>query len=589
MKKLKVGFIMGGGVSMGSFSAGALKYTLDSFKENLNKDAYTSCEVDVFTGSSAGSVTLALSIIDQLKGSNEDDSWLKRLWVSKDEGLDIQTLSPKGTINHKRIALFHDDIIDNIKERILKEEVPRFKNSSDIFSDQVILGMTLTNLVGIKRDLRDTLVDEDNNLSSSLKYGKDALINYSSADYRYFRIKLDDETGGYVVKDQFNEIGYNSKEGWSVLMSTAAASGAFPLAFAPKKLKRTKEEYKRFWPYEDKNKDFIYSDGGLFNNSPIDHALHLANELDQKDDNYDRVFIFIDPIIGSHPARDDEWIDQNVPFKLKGKMGPNTFNQGLILSVKTYLRIMRQESSFLHFNNVDKKNNQLKWLQKTCEYLVQIIPHVPDDLKDLEKINEEIETELKKIVRTKFFKRVINNRNAPELTLEKINNYIKKQHKTISSNYSSLKDFDQNSTKTNLLLNLIALIENTSGLRKKQTVNMVAIGINNEDELKVIGDDYAAFKGFFNHEWRKYDYSVGKNQAYSVLKGLKNDQGTEVFKTLKKPTLHHIDEREESNVSNNSRDKMKLIIRNTFYMITGSRFVGWMSKALVRLMSFKRH
>lgn len=41
---------MGGGISMGAYSAGALAYVIKSLESELNKDSYDSCTVDVFSG-----------------------------------------------------------------------------------------------------------------------------------------------------------------------------------------------------------------------------------------------------------------------------------------------------------------------------------------------------------------------------------------------------------------------------------------------------------------------------------------------------------------------------------------------------------
>lgn len=75
LKTLKLGFVLGGGVSLGSFSSSALAESLKQLimfadYETLDKDAsgkplrrlYDSVEVDVFSGASAGAMSLAIML-----------------------------------------------------------------------------------------------------------------------------------------------------------------------------------------------------------------------------------------------------------------------------------------------------------------------------------------------------------------------------------------------------------------------------------------------------------------------------------------------------------------------------------------------
>lgn len=213
-KKLKVGFIMGGGVSMGSFSAGALQYVLSSLEENLNKDEFNSCEVDIFTGASAGSVTLTLAIFDRLNHENanyeyaEFNNWLKKLWT-EEEWLDISTLAT-GIKKQNKIALFSDDVINRITEKLSNNVHKLDKNNKGILSDTIHLGMTMTNLNGIPRDLTNVLVRK-NGISANSADGKDALMNYASADYRYFKIQTGDQNTSTSIDNRFNVIPLKSK------------------------------------------------------------------------------------------------------------------------------------------------------------------------------------------------------------------------------------------------------------------------------------------------------------------------------------------------------------------------------------------
>ena len=59
-KTLRVALVMGGGVSLGAFSGGALAETIRQLYELRQQGEYEDVVLDVFSGASAGGITLAL-------------------------------------------------------------------------------------------------------------------------------------------------------------------------------------------------------------------------------------------------------------------------------------------------------------------------------------------------------------------------------------------------------------------------------------------------------------------------------------------------------------------------------------------------
>lgn len=579
-KKLKVGFIMGGGVSMGAYSAGAIEYVLDAL-ENYFVDGgeYSSCEVDLFTGASAGSVTLALAIVDRLKrGANDAsgaDLWLKKLWTSEKEGLDIQTLTPN-IDQQDKIAILSDTIINDIKSNVFgQENVKTFTTKAKgVLADKVYLGMTMTNLAGYEQDMTK-VITKTGALTFNEKVARDAFKYYNSADYRYFEISEDNSDQKIVTEDRVNKIGINNAEGWLEIAKSAIASGAFPAAFPPVRLKRKKEEYDRFWSYDEDEMEFIYSDGGLFNNDPIDHAMHLANRLDAgQEDEIQRVFFFIDPIVGEHKQRDQKWINENVAFHSSDN---KSFVEDLLKMAGNYVRILMSQGKIKKWAKTDKVNNQLDWLQKLVTYLTKLIPHIDDKNPVIKEITDDIITEHTQIIETKY--ESTSELNAQPLTAEKVSTMIQQQIDTIEKKYSTtINENIAESPKRKLLLHLIALIENVAGLRKRQKIHLIGIGANEEE---TIGESMGGFNGFFNHEWRKYDYALGAQNAYKILTAVNQRTPQSVFKNLPEPDTYKFSP-EESMTTQRNEKQFKLYLKTLYNKIKGS-FKSWGLRMLLWL------
>lgn len=334
--------------------------------------------------------------------------------------------------------------------------------------------------------------------------------------------------------------------------------------------------------------------------------MHMAGEIDKKDRlalldseedeqiEIERLFIYIDPIVGKHPDRQNiEWINENVPYDFGHNTATADIHKGFMKMVSAYMRVLMHQGSYKHLNKMDKVNNHLLWLEEMIRYLFRIIQIVPEGHAEIGELTKEIRSKLKAIIQEKYEKT-----NGTKVVADNLNfdRYIDEQIRLIKSNYAHLLDKNiAEGNKTALMYHLIALTENISGLRNKQKINFIAIGA---DESRVLGNEYKAFKGFFNHQWRKYDYQEGKIRAFNVLKNVKvNDNGT-LFNDLKQPPVYKINKKEEVITSNDNKKHFKGYVKDLIKVLRKPfnfkiRVVAWvfsrkLRKMVMGALSFER-
>jgi predicted acylesterase/phospholipase RssA len=359
---LKLGFAMGGGVSLGSFSGSALTESIKLaiiYAKNDNDVPYDHVKVDVFSGASAGAMSLGI-MLKALAFPDKDKTKRQAAWSklkTKYFDVDLSTLSTQKQISliDAQLAqdLMHKIWVDDIHiDRLLAEQstdgVPALKyqcgilnkssmidiaresflppkdgyQSSDkphnhLLSKRVLYGCSIANLNPLYTDAKQLYVtDPSSNIATN-----DALTSQFHKEMRVFDINFEQVTsakfdnydnyptrwvrfhwGKSVSKKTFD---VRSNTHWKHIVATATASGAFPFAFEPVSLTRYKWEYPdKVWPFgSDSDCIYSYVDGGLFNNEPVAEAFKLASHIDALDHsaNYDRRIIFVDPNVGDKP------------------------------------------------------------------------------------------------------------------------------------------------------------------------------------------------------------------------------------------------------------------------------------------------
>lgn len=305
-KTLKLGFAMGGGVSLGTFSGAALSETIKQAILNAGyyewKDdqqifvKYDKVIIDVFAGASAGSMSLSIMlrglchqsekekdkakatlvadtsinfenlsietqndlIVAQVVQDLQEDIWINEINIDKLLGT---TVEQQADLIYQGGLLRNKALEDIAKKYFQMDEA--FENgfvNRRILSDEVIFGSSLTNLTGLKLDSRKGNANNDPNYAASA----DAFSSRSHKEFRVFHLFFDEKNkrsvnenpeeyppkwlryhNGATKKKYFGNLA--DKKTWSRIVATSVACGAFPFAFEPVALERFKFEFDQ-WP-----------------------------------------------------------------------------------------------------------------------------------------------------------------------------------------------------------------------------------------------------------------------------------------------------------------------------------------------------
>lgn len=358
---------MGGGVSLGTFSGAALSEAIKlailygKYRKNGSWHRYDRVVIDVFSGASAGAMSLAAMLRTLVHRTDEQEQTaarnLRRI-LKEEYGVDLEALdlSP----DEKRTLIAAQAVQDTQERvwvdeidirRLLGQETPNgesrdlryaggvldrgavediaqdaisFPDGVDLsgrtlLGDRVLFACTLANLTPI---VYDAQADLDTVKETGFAGLGDALTSKAHRDIRVFDLNFGEvgevEAGTqsrypdrwcrYHVRDEVpGRVGdLRLEKTWSKIAETAIAAGAFPFAFEPVVLERRDYEYGDLWPEELAERGieeypFTFVDGGTFNNEPVREAFRLSAVMDAQYDhqNYDRRIIFVDPLVDS--------------------------------------------------------------------------------------------------------------------------------------------------------------------------------------------------------------------------------------------------------------------------------------------------
>ena len=365
MTVLKMGFAMGGGIALGTFSGAALGETIKlAILRGKDKQGqpFERVEVDVFSGASAGSMSLGLmlrSLVHQTPSQttsaeaklttqfgdefthfdNNKKPDLIAAQVLQDLQHDawVDDVDMKGLLAKNRhepigrrlkhtAGILNRAAVDDVARKyfgfdplVLDTENP-FADKR-ILADRVLYASALSNMTPILNDARDELPTT----TGGNAVLADGMTSRTHRELRVFDLHFGDKSDTsfdddtlhpkrwvryHMGNEQSGLIGNMTEPAatvWQKMAATAVSSGAFPLAFEPVVLERKRFEYgEALWPQElkDAGKDranFTYTDGGTFNNEPIREAFRMAAFIDSHDDrpNTERWVVFVDPSVSS--------------------------------------------------------------------------------------------------------------------------------------------------------------------------------------------------------------------------------------------------------------------------------------------------
>jgi hypothetical protein len=456
-----------GAVSLGSYEAGVLWEVLDAIKQH-NNNAKTAPRnkiiIDVITGASAGGMTAAilaqklLYSADEFKGPY--DNPLYYAWV---ERISLEGLQHTGPNEKALQSVFSSDLIVSISAELITKRYQSGKPPDAIrhpaVDGSLSIGLALTNLNGLPFTHQVT------------PGGSFTYIDYSDQLTR----RIDASAGDNNVF-------------WEPIRAAAVACGAFPIAFRPQELVRSKAADPADYtsPALAWNGDptpFTYSDGGILQNQPLGMAKNLVDPIDEHVEP-ERFYMFVSP-------------HEKDPTPVTFEASAATYFQ----MAKRLIGVGTGQAGFQDWITAKEVNERIRTLDERARQLKEVIIHGQITVASL----QEVATQLLAL----FFP---NNRHHPPggqpETLDQAKDRISKQYE------SEMKELAGIAGGAIAFRDAILAFESAAGLGARDL--MIIYGITaKESELASTG--IQSFLGFFDKRYRDHDYDVGRDHAQKIL------------------------------------------------------------------------
>lgn len=352
--ELRLGFALGGGVSLGTFNGAALTEAIKLAVlrgTDRNEDPYDNVVIDVFSGASAGAMSLGIMLRGLVHRTSDQES-AAQARLETEHGDEFRELS----LEKQQLAVAAQ-VVQDIQEQIWVHEIsldrllsegerggPSVRYTAGIFNraavediarkyfqfpdgidlgrrrllaERVLFACSLANLTPIVADARKELDASEIGFLGLA----DGMTSRTHRELRvfdlYFEPLAEDHSLGeeqhpsrwfryHAGTKQDERLGsLLSPKAWKRIAATSVASGAFPLAFEPVVLERKEFEYgEKLWPKAlggEKSHRFTFVDGGTFNNEPIREAFRMASFIDAqgRGRNFERRIIFVDPSVSA--------------------------------------------------------------------------------------------------------------------------------------------------------------------------------------------------------------------------------------------------------------------------------------------------
>lgn len=337
--KFKICLTLAGAVSAGSFAGGVMDYLLETLELwekakiknrnlGLNHPKYDASipmhdvEIDVISGSSAGGITGALTLLNMVDDSyqpvNKDNplgknnrfyqSWVEMGDDAKSDTFEKMLSNTDIKKGEKPEALLNSEPIDAIANNALN--IKKLQPYPSYISDSLDLILTTTNLRGLNFNISFGGNDQSNSVITSHA----GFFRYKLANSIYQRGIPDGDALYYVLDlNNLKDMGY--------LKEATLSTAAFPIGLKSREVAISKKYVERYphYLFGDKlgiapvlNDNPIYKfnsiDGGLINNEPFAIALKVLKEKNLAAVLKDRyTVIMVDPF----PNKDNDTEPEN--------------------------------------------------------------------------------------------------------------------------------------------------------------------------------------------------------------------------------------------------------------------------------------
>lgn len=315
----KLAIVISGAVSLGSYEAGVMYELLEAIalrNELLKSDfpelyAKERVIIDVITGASAGAMTAGILSQQLYYGGghlrNPYDNPLFNAWVKK---INIDELLDVDCRDHK-YSLLSSAVVDDIGATFISDNPGYVLDRHPAASDTLRIGLAMANLNGFSQEIRG----EKESFAYS-RYKDQFVCQLHCPQPRDEQPASNVQNGDRGIQLFEMEPRWERQQvtwkpmpqscNWKILRMMALSSGAFPFAFRARRIVRIGGSDESLMSSRDSSRkatagdklhrgDYLYTDGGVFENEPVGVAANLAKEIDENDGDSLRCYLFVAP------------------------------------------------------------------------------------------------------------------------------------------------------------------------------------------------------------------------------------------------------------------------------------------------------
>lgn len=466
----KLVLVLGGGASRGAYVAGAVREILLA----LERNRLGRVSISVIVGTSSGAFNAAVAARGLIVNPNLFP-WLERIWV---EALDADVLLNSQRAD--RTAILDGSALDELSRALITADPAADDGPSNLVSDPLRLGVTLSNLEGVSYRFRYGGLDAPERF-----YGL-----RSHRDWADFEL-----TASTAATDSV----------WEPIRQAALASASFPFAFPPKAWRRDRSACRRVRLQDSGSEamEMWYTDGGLFGDEP----LGLARRLVERDPNHrgeDWRYIVIDPAMESPDP--DEWeVGGSVPERGPRSL-PAPAGLAALLSGAMAGRGIADDWA---------RNNDLNERVEILEAVAARLPDLGDRLRDPDAI--EIGRSIGELAERIAEAQVAAQPDGESQKGDPVVLYLDENLKRIQADprfHPAFEGVESRAARTRVA-KLIFALEAAAGLKDRERMAVHLVAPCRSGSLG--GDSLGGFGAFLDPRLREGDFRAGRRDARQLL------------------------------------------------------------------------